>query len=243
MAQAFVETNHPKSEALALAVNVAIQRLILSCMPTGEPWDYYHVAAIGYGGEQVALAFGGALEGQKFVRISQLAEHPLRYVPDSDGSDQPVWVQPRAQGRTPMCEALRVARAAVEEWTADFPQSAAPIVLNVTDGFATDGDPDEGAHKLMAVSTQRGPTLLFNLQLSARPLPPVLFPSSDLDISHPQSRALFYMSSPLPEYMVSTAQSLGIPIADGARGFGCNADITTLVQFIQLGTTPTTPAR
>jgi hypothetical protein len=51
------------------------------------------------------------------------------------------------------------------------------------------------------------------------------------------------MSSPLPEYMVSTAQSLGIPIAGGARGFGCNADITTLVQFIQLGTTPTTPAR
>lgn len=243
MAGTFVDSSHSKADALALAVNVAIQRLILNCMPDGEPVDYYHVAAIGYGGERVELAFGGSLEGQQFVRISELAEHPMRYAMDSDATERPVWVEPRAHGRTPMCKALATARAAVEDWVGDFPESAPPIVLNVTDGFASDGDPDEEAHRLMGVATRQGSTLLLNLQLSSRPLPPVLFPSNDLDIAFPQSRALFYMSSPLPNYMVEVARTLGIPLAEQARGFGCNADVTTLLHFIQLGTTPTLPAR
>src|SRR5207244_4041272 len=100
-----------------------------------------HVGVIGYGG-RVAWSLGGKLAGQKLVPISAIANNPLRVdqrtrkVDDGAGGlvEQkfkfPIWFEPIAGGRTPMCEALGEATTALESFIARFPGSFPPLVEN-----------------------------------------------------------------------------------------------------------------
>ena len=47
---------------------------------------------------------------------------------------------------------------------------------------------------------------------------------------------LFSISSPLPPAMIKNARASGLQIAEGARGFVFNADLATLVGFLEVGT-------
>ena len=62
-----------------------------------------------------------------------------------------------------------------------------------------------------------------------------MFPASDQGLPSPGSD-LFRISSMLPPPMVANARSSGIPVGPGGRGFGFNADATTLVRFLEVGT-------
>src|SRR5438876_5714143 len=84
--------------------------------------------------------------------ISELANKPLRIedrVKKSDDGaggvmDQtvkfPVWFDPYSKGGTPMCAALKEATKITETWCQEHPNGFPPIVINITDGEATDGD-------------------------------------------------------------------------------------------------------
>ena len=50
------------------------------------------------------------------------------------------------------------------------------------------------------------------------------------------ARMLFRMSSPLPPEMVEQAETIGIPISPGAKGFVFNADMVSMVNFLDIGT-------
>jgi hypothetical protein len=52
MGSQFLDTPYSKAQAVAYTVNQTIHNLILSCMPYGEVEDYYHFAAVGYGGAE-----------------------------------------------------------------------------------------------------------------------------------------------------------------------------------------------
>jgi hypothetical protein len=88
------------------------------------------------------------------------------------------------------------------------------------------------------VETALGRTLLFNLQLSSGAGHRALYPNEVERLSDKYARILFDVSSELPPYMSEMGRALGLTIPAGARGFGCNADLTTLVQFLTVGTVP-----
>ncbi len=126
--------------------------------------DYFYVGLVSYGG-RVTSAFGGGLAGQPLVPVSALANNPLRVeqrtrrVDDGAGGliEQkfkfPVWFEARPSGRTPMCQALNVAKQSLEVFLGRFPACYPPLVVNITDGMSTDGDPLPAAKSLSGLTT------------------------------------------------------------------------------------------
>ncbi|NBC18312.1 MAG: VWA domain-containing protein, partial [Bacteroidetes bacterium] len=144
-----------KARVLADVVNKLLQNLILRCAKEDGVRDYFYVGVLGYG-ERVQPLIQPAGDHEhvpNLVPISHLAERPLRLeermrtVPDGDGGTTekrvkvPVWFDPHAKNGTPMCQALDQAAQIVRDWIDTRPHGFPPIVLNVTDGEATDGDP------------------------------------------------------------------------------------------------------
>ncbi|TQM85582.1 hypothetical protein FHX81_8076 [Saccharothrix saharensis] len=239
-----------KADVVADALNRLLAELSVKCAKEEGVRDYFHVAVIGYG-HAVGSAFTGPLAGRDLVPLSQVADQPARVekrtkkVPDGAGglvettTRFPVWVDPVAHGATPMCRALASAESLVSDWVSRHPDSFPPIVLNLTDGESTDGDPAGAAWAVQTHVTADGAALLFNLHVSAADTVPVTFPDTDVALPDTYARTLFGMSSPLPPHMRFYALQQGVPAGDLARGFVYNADITSVVQFLDIGTRAT----
>jgi hypothetical protein len=148
----------------------------------------------------------------------------------------PVWFEAEASGGTPMCEALDRVKGLVDRWSADHAESFPPIVLNISDGEATDGSPEPGARAIQDVQLSDGATLVFNLHLSSSPNQPVLFPDKEDRLADQYAQQLFRMSSVLPSKLRDVALKDGFPVSDGSRGFVFNADIAAVVKFLDIGT-------
>jgi hypothetical protein len=241
------QANKQKAEGVADAINRLLQNLILKCAKSEGIRDYFYVGLIGYGG-RVASAFGGALEGQALAPVSALANSPLRVeqrtrrVDDGAGGilEQkfkfPVWYEPTANGRTPMCQALTTAKQALEVFLTRFPTCYPPLVINITDGMSTDGDPLPAARILQDLTSVDGNILLFNAHISASAANPVEFPAAEEGLPDNFAKLLFRMSSPLPPRLLEAARSDGFPGKSGARGFVFNADLVSIIRFLDLGT-------
>lgn len=243
------ESTRKKADGVADAVNRLLQNLVIKCAKSEGVRDYYHVGVIGYG-SSVGPAFSGALAGRELVPISEIADHPARIeerskkVDDGAGGlvDQtvkfPVWFDPAAHGGTPMCEALTRARELVSGWLTQHPGSFPPIIINITDGESTDGDPTSVADSIKALDTGDGNPLLFNVHLSSHPSAPVEFPDSESGLPDQYAQLLYRLSSPLPPYMRGIAGQEGYTVSDGTRGFVFNADIVSVIRFLDIGTRP-----
>src|SRR5690606_13289733 len=150
------EENRTKADGLATIINKVLQNLVVESAKSEGVRDYFHVAVIGYG-SQVGPAFSGPLAGRDLVPISDVAENPARLEERTQKVDDgvggvieqkvklPIWFDAVAQNGTPMCEALRQAESLVERWTNDHPDSFPPVIINISDGESTDGDPIDAA--------------------------------------------------------------------------------------------------
>ncbi|MFH8561141.1 vWA domain-containing protein [Streptomyces sp. NPDC017988] len=240
----------PKAEVVADAINRLLYELTVKCAKETGVRDYFHVAVIGYG-QSVGSSFSGKLADRDLVPLSLIADNPARVdqrikkVPDGAGglvdtaASFPIWLEPVADGGTPMNRALQYAENLVASWVDNHPGGFPPIVLNLTDGQSTDGDPAASAHAICTHTTADGAALLFNLHVSATGGQPVAFPQSDAALPDSYSRLLFAMSSQLPGHMRSYATTLGHRVSDETRGFVYNADISAVVQFLDIGTRST----
>jgi hypothetical protein len=243
-------TARSKKDALAKAINRFIRDLIFECLKGGgKPRHYFDIAVLGYctdpeGQPIIGSAFQGPLAGRDIVSVVDLFDFPLREeikeVDDGDGGliqkRQHVWYDPAPTGGTPMMQGLQRCHAIAGDWVLAHPESFPPIVIHITDGESTDGDPEPVADTLRELATNDGPLLLFNCHLSERNDPPLVFPAYEFDIPGDDSQMLFRMSSPLPEKGMRNASAKGIPVSGGARGMVFNADSTTLIMLIQIGT-------
>src|SRR5262245_54509379 len=151
------EAQQRKADFLSDVVNRTLHDLVIRCTRTEEIRDYYYVSLIGYGrqGAAVGSAFSGQLAGRTLVKISEVGEYPARLdnrtkkVPDGAGGlvEQtvrfPIWVDPVAENGTPMCTALQQAKGIVDSWLAEHQNCFPPVVLHITDGESTDGDPSQ----------------------------------------------------------------------------------------------------
>lgn len=239
-----------KADSVAGAVNRLLQNLVIKCAKSEGVRDYYSVGVIGYGAE-VKPALGGTLAGQYLVPISQIAQHPLRIeqrikqVEDGTGQSieqtirSPVWLDAVAQGKTPMCQAMQLAHQLLSAWLKQHPDCFPPIVINMTDGAATDGDPMIIGRQIKNLTSNDGHALLFNIHFSSYPVEPIEFPDNDIQLPGKYAKQLFQLSSLLPEPMRKIArQEYGISVSEKTRGFTFHADMVALVKFLDIGTRP-----
>ena len=234
-----------KARVLADTVNRLLQNLVLRCAKEEGVRDYFHVGVIGYGErvQRVVTPSESYETGTGLVPISHLAERPkrmeerVRQVDDGEGGTSerrvktPVWFDPHAKNGTPMCQALDLAAQSVRSWIDEHPGSFPPVVLNVTDGEATDGDPLRYAQQLRSFATDDGEVLLFNVHLSESEEPAGVLPSSRDELPHDDEYAL-------PFTMRSAAEQEGLHVDLDTRGFIFNADPVSLVTFLEIGTRP-----
>lgn len=243
------ESSRRKADGVADAINRLLQNLVIKCAKEEGVRDYYHVGVIGYGAH-VGPAFSGPLAGRELVPISEAGNMPARIeertkkVDDGAGGlvDQairfPIWFDPVANGGTPMCQALGVTQRILQGWLSQHPACFPPIVINITDGEATDGDPSGPADAIRKLSSNDGEVLLFNVHLSSQRAAPIEFPDTEVGLPDQFAQLLFRMSSPLPAYMRSIAQQEGYRVSEGTRGFVFNADIVAVIRFLDIGTRP-----
>lgn len=238
--------NVSKAKGAADAINRLLQELVLKCTKEEGVRDYFDIAIMGYGSRE---GYAGPLIGQKIVKLSWLAEHTLkidertRKEPNGAGGTVevkvkfPVWFEPVASADTPMCRALELGYEWVKEWVTDHPDAFPPIVFNITDGEATDGDPEPNAKKVMELSTSDGNVLMFNCHISSTKAPPVLFPANENELPRDEfAKKLFRMSSTLPEPILNLAAKEGFDVKEKSRGFAFNADLVQLIDFLDIGT-------
>ncbi len=238
-----------KAQSVADAINRIIQNLIIQCSRGDGVLDYFCCSVIGYGAS-INIGFSGQLSGRPFATTSELDAKPARVEtrtqrqPDGAGgiieapTKFPIWFDAISSGPTPMCEALKQAYTLAETWVTRSPGGFPPIVMNLTDGESTDGDPLAAARKLTTLNVSDGNVLLFNMHLSTATGQACMFPGSSTGLIDAYARHLFEMSSLLPQSMLQQAQSMQIAVSDGSRGFVYNADIVSLIQFLEIGTKP-----
>ena len=238
-----------KADGVADAINKLLSNLSIKCTKSEGVRDYYEVGVISYG-KQVQPALGGELAGQALATISNVANHPARVEERTKKEDDgagglsdiqvkfPVWFDPKAAGSTPMCKAFKLAHETLKPWVDAHKYSFPPIVINITDGESTDGDPSADAQALRALETQDGNVMLFNCHISNAQGASVLFADAEEGLPDQFAKLLFNMSSVLPEAIRQGAQSAGFPVSESSRGFAFNADLVELIRFLDIGTRP-----
>lgn len=239
-----------KAEGLSDAVNRLLQNLVIKCAKSEGIRDYYHVGILGYSGNGVSPAFIGPLAGRELVTISDIGNSPARVetrvkkVDDGAGGIMnqnikfPVWIDPVCTGGTPMCDALKRAKDILSEWISYHPNCYPPIVMNITDGESTDGDPSYMADQIKSMYSSDGNILLFNLHISSSLHQPIEYASSENGLPDDYAKLLFHMSSPLPDHMWVMVQEEGLTLEDSPRGFVFNADLVSVIRFLDIGTRP-----
>jgi hypothetical protein len=252
----------PKIEALSTGINRFIADLITLCEKGEEkPRNYFDVGVIGYTTDRsdppnpivgpVLAGERGTLAGRDLVSVSDLFDDPLaieerqKMVDDGAGGlisttfKMPVWYRkpPDAMmSGTATCTALDYVRNIAAAWCDSHPNSFPPVVIHLTDGEPTDGDPVPFADALKALSTVDGDLLLFNCHISESQANPVVFPNSEQILGDDLARALYRMSSELPDKLRGVAESKGVLCGTGARGMVFNADGAQMLLLIQMGT-------
>jgi hypothetical protein len=251
MGDALPNQSKKKSDAVSDAINRLLQNLVIRCAKEEGVRDYFHVCVIGYG-NTVGPAFSGALAGKDIVSISEVGNLPARIedrkkkIDDGAGGiteqniRMPIWFDPVAGGGTPMCQGLDLAKSILQRWLAQHPACFPPVVIQITDGESTDGDPTNAMQNLKDLASQDGKVLLFNIHISSDPsATAIAFPDSASQLPNAPAKTLFEGASVLTPFMRSTANTQhNLNLSDGARGFVLNGDMVLVVQALDIGTRP-----
>ena len=249
------QQGQPKMNLAADAINRTIDTLSQRCSQGLEIRDYFHLGIIGYntdrsGNPILTSGLPGTTPEQPFLLISQTVDAAAveeRVVRESDGAGGvievnrqfPIWLQPKGELGTPMVATLQLATRVIEAWVSEHPDSFPPIVINVSDGAASDGDPEPEAQRLSSIQTNDGNVLLFNVHLSEIAASTLIqYPDSEarLPQNDDYAQTMFRMSSLLPEASRNQAANLDLSVSDDSRGYVFNADAVALVQFLDIGT-------
>ncbi len=243
------------AEAAARIVNNQINELVLRCVKMGETRHYYDIAVVGYG-EGAYSGWQGELEGRKFVSPEELKAHPYtrttirKEIRTRKGVqikevEQVQWVSARYDGHwTHYHEAFDYARDLLAYWMTDHHKKDCypPTVIHITDGVfnhASKEDVIQKANELKSMFTNDGNVILFNIHftpdLDAKS---VACPIAKSELGgDPYAETVFELSSLLPErYNLDIERCLNDKRAGRHVAMGMNADATTLIKLMDIGT-------
>ena len=242
-----------KAEAVASVANGLLFELIERARRSDGVRNYYDIAVLGYSGDdEVSSLLPGDRDTLSVTELAAVRPDIRRETVECrlpDGGialrelPVPVWIEPRAAGQTPMCEALRRIRDLAAAWCADpsHAESFPPIVFNITDGEATDCDDAElraVAGQIKSLRTADGNVLLVNIHIAAGDTPrTVFFPSAE-EASYPNRYAevLYDCSSPMPEvFNEAIREAKGPGALPPFRGMSFNASAEELITMLNIG--------
>ena len=243
------------AEAAARIVNNQINELVLRCVKMADTRHYYDIAVVGYG-EGAYGGWQGELEGRKFVSPEELKAHPYtkivtrKEVRTRSGVqvkevEQVQWVSARHDGHwTHYHEAFDYARDLLAEWMIDHHEKDCypPTVIHITDGefnHASKEDVMQKANELKSMFTNDGNVILFNIHFTPDlDANSVACPISKDELGgDPYAETLFELSSLLPErYNQDIARCLNDNRSGRHVAMGMNADATTLIKLMDIGT-------
>lgn len=213
---------------------------------------YYDIMVIGYSGDGVhsLLADGSDyfLTPEQLMGSVKRTQNVQRQRTLPDGRivmtnvAQRVWVDVAAQGRTPMREAFVKVTQELKGWCAKHPDSFPPLIVNITDGEATDASAEQLIHsvsQLKSLSTNDGGALVMNIHVSSSSDSPVLFPTSKEELPDDRHAHLLHdMSSLLPAPFcreIAAYHDHEKPL--NYCGMAFNASMADLVRFLNIGST------
>ncbi len=246
------------AEAAARIVNSQINELVLRCVKMGDTRHYYDIAVVGYG-EKAYSGWQGELEGREFVSPEELKNHPYtkiitrKEIRTRKGIqvkevEQVQWVNARHDGLwTHYHKAFDYVKNILADWMIDHHEKDCypPTVIHITDGVFNHASKEEvmqKANELKSMFTNDGNVILFNIHFTSDfNADSVACPISKGEL-HGDSYAgtLFDLSSLLPErYNQDIARCLNDTRPGRHVAMGMNADATTLIKLMDIGT-PTT---
>ena len=243
--------NLTRAEAVTLMANALITELIDRCRRTDSLRNYYDIAVVGYANDEVEMLLGK----NGFISIDELAamtpEKSDIAIEEElpDGSSAMVthsvmqWLRPRAEGKTPMYEAMLRVRDLVSKWCAEpnNRESFPPIVINITDGESSDCDDRElcdVCSQIRRTTTEDGNTLLLNIHISSNnTIPSMVFPmAEELATADHYARTLAECSSIMPAvFNQAICPMKGAGATPPFFGMGYNASIIELLSIINIG--------
>lgn len=240
-----------RADFLADAVNRTLTEVSTACRKQDGVRHYFDISVLAYSGNQAAAGLSGPHAGHAVIPVTTLAAAPLRVeqrnrkVPDGAGGlvdvpiAFPVWFEPNPDGGTPMCSALRHAARLVGAWCAAHPQSFPPIVMHITDGEASDGEPADvvaTSRQITGHKTRDGHALLLNLHIGSGGIA-IRYPAEEAALSsHPYASALFQASSALPPPLLARAFRQRLAVQPGSRGYVYNGGMEDVIAFLDMGT-------
>lgn len=241
-----------KAEALCNIINGLLEEIIIHSRRERFVGDYFDIGIIGYAGSEARNLLGGGF--QSITKINAI-DTPVkthlisRTLPSGETFQTIVerrhWLTPEAKGRTPMGKALALATKMCGQWCRKHPESFPPIVINISDGEATDVPSDEIirlATRLKECHTQDGNTLFLNILLATEGsahLPHLCFPSEgEHSVIGRHARLLYDISSTMPQLYDNDI----IEFRGGRppfRALAVNASVSELVALLSIGTLST----
>jgi hypothetical protein len=240
MSDRFGNASHSKSIEVANAINDIIYEVGLRCIGSGgELKNRFEIAIIGYGkqGDIVQSGWEGQLSGKWVVSIKNIFDYPL-----GQENDKPIWIKPYAISSTPMTKAFENAKRLCNDWInwGNHRDCHPPIIINITDGEATDAGSNfnplkNQVEQIKNLRTNYGSVNILNIHISTRVGDKLLFPN-EVTTGDRFEKLLFEMSTPLDENMIRIAQQKGYDIRQNARGYVFNGNATDLINFLNIGT-------
>lgn len=245
----------PMAEAVARIVNHQLNELVLRCIKGSETRDYYDIAIIGYG-EKAYSGWKGELEGRDFVKPSELKEHPYKKITTKKETrtrkgvkvveiEEVQWIEAEAtEGWTRVHHAFEKAKGLLDEWMEKHHDKDCypPTIINITDGEFNGATKEyvlQQANELKSMFTNDGNVILFNIHISANKAVCVTCPASKDEVSFSSlATAMYEMSSLLPmrySDRIADLRKDGTP-NNRYRAMSINADMSTLIQLMDIGT-------
>ncbi|MDR1554639.1 MAG: VWA domain-containing protein [Campylobacteraceae bacterium] len=244
--------NKPKAQHVANVINRTILNLIDLCNKVDGIRDYFHISVICYNGNGVSNGILKDTPNPFLLPVSAIADNVVGEETFIEKIDSglgriierevkfPVWIEAEAIGETPMCAAFEKAKDALSVWCREHMDSYPPIMINITDGDSTDGNPEDLADSIKNISTLCGNVSIFNIHVSSNAANVISYPISDIDIKDEYARRLFKMSSVFPSYLLQKAMQRGYNINAESKCFVFNADAGDIANFFEIGTLPAT---
>lgn len=237
MGDKFGNSNNTKAQELCNAINNVIFDLGLKCMKNGEIRNRFEVAMFSYGNKNITSGWKGNLKGKFLHTISNIFMNVL-----DDSQDKPIWITPNASGGTPMKAAFENVKLLCDDWIKwgrHKQDCHPPIIINVTDGEATDDDSNfTGIRKavkcIQDLYTDYGHCIVLNVHISGRTSDKVIFPENQMSTDIIE-KLLFEISTPLTPMMIHRARNLGYNLSDNAKGYVFNGDGNDLINFLNVG--------
>ena len=234
-----------KANYAAMFINRIINELININTNGENVRDRVFISIIGYGGSG-----GDSVDSIRSDYLSQFCEVPLRveYTKQklSDGKggiieitvSNPIFIEPVANGLTPMGRAFELAKILIECWLSNNPISPAPIVLNISDGLprnSTETDEEAKAiieaNAIMSLPCKDGNPLIFNTHIG-NCSHKYIFNTSENEVLDDIVKFFLKISSDIPESFIHHYLKFGLSLQYGSKGFVSN-DPETFYTFFE----------